>query len=177
MPNTKMSWATRFGTVGALSLAALGLAGCGTSGPETGTDVEDIQEENPVEETTAEETTAAGTMYDGVYDQGFYDDLDSYEGQTVTVSAEVNEVISPSSFTIAGTDETTVEALLVVHDTQLSELQPELTVKVTGTVHKAFDLPTVEEETGLDLEDELYEQWNGEPYIQATEVDTSVAAD
>jgi hypothetical protein len=177
MPNTTMSRTTRLGTVGALSLAALGLAGCGTSGPETGTDVEDVQEENVVEEPTAEETAVEGTIYDGVYDRDFYDDLDSYERQSVTVSAEVNEIISPSSFTIAGTDETTVEALLVVHDKQLSELQPELTVKVTGTVHKAFDLPTVEEETGLDLEDELYEEWDGEPYIQATEVDTSVAAD
>lgn len=151
------------------AVSALGLTACGgddTAGPETGTDVEDIQEED----------VAAGP-YDGVYDSAFYEDIESYEGEEVTVSADVNEIISSTSFTIAGTEDTDVESLLVVSATEVSGLEPDLTVAVTGTVQKAFDLPTVEEDLGVDLDDPLYEAYDQEPYIEATMIDTSVPAD
>ncbi|KQO02140.1 hypothetical protein ASF21_16070 [Arthrobacter sp. Leaf234] len=153
-------------------MAAFGLVGCNsTSGTEEGADVEDIVEEEPV----VDEADAG--PYDGVYDQGFYDDVDTYVGEEVTVSADVNEILSPMSFTIAGTDDTTVDALLVLHDTELPEVTAGLTVGVTGTVQEAFDLPTVEEEMGVDLDDAAFEDWDGEPYIEATSVDTSLDAD
>lgn len=85
---------------------------------------------------------------DGPYDQGFYDDIDDvHKGEEVTVSANVNEILTPEAFTVAGTDDTTVDALLVLHETTQPELRRELTVKVTGTVHTAFDLPAVEKRT------------------------------
>jgi hypothetical protein len=87
------------------------------------------------------------------------------------------QIISPTSFTIAGTDDTTVEPLLVVHDGTLKELAPDLTVAVTGTVHRTFDLPTVEDEIGLDFDDALFEEWEADPYIEASKIDTSVASD
>lgn len=165
-------WKKRLAALSIAPMAAFGLVGCNsTSGPEEGADVEDIVEEEPVVD------EADTGPYDGVYDQGFYDDVDTYVGEEVTVSADVNEILTPKSFTIAGTDDTTVEALLVLHDTELPEVTPGLTVGVTGTVQEAFDLPTVEEEMGVDLDDAAFEDWDGEPYIEATSVDTSLDAD
>jgi hypothetical protein len=70
-----------------------------------------------------------------------------------------------------------VEPLLVVGAEETAELEPDLAVAVTGTVQQAFDLPRVEEDLGVDLNDELFEQWDGEPYIVAETVDTAVPAD
>lgn len=157
----------RTAVVGVFAVSALTLTGCSddTAGPETGTDVEDIQEEEAV------------GPYDGLYDTTFYDNIDSYVGEEVTVSADVNEIVSPTSLTIAGTEDTDVEPMLVVSADEVSGLEPDLTVRVTGTVHEAFDLPTVEDEMGLDLDDELYDEFDGEPYIEATSIDTSVPSD
>ena len=180
---TKNLWMKRAAALSIVPVAALGLVGCNsTSGTEDGADVEDIVEEEPAaEEAVAEESVAGDPAvagpYNGVYDQTFYDEMDSYVGEEVTVSADVNEILTPMSFTIAGTDDTTVEALLVLHDMELPEVTAGLTVGVTGTVQEAFDLPTVEEEMGVDLDDAAFEDWDGEPYIEATSVDTSLDAD
>lgn len=174
---TRNIWFRKMAVAGILPFAAVGLVGCNsTSGTEEGADVEDVvEEEAPAEEAPAEDMAAG--PYDGVYDQTFYDEMDSYVGEEVILSADVNEIISPTSFTIAGTDDTTVEALLVVSAEEMSEVTPGLTVEVTGIVQEAFDLPTVEEELGIDLDDAAFEDWDGEPYVEATAIDTSVDAD
>lgn len=169
---SKNLWMKKTAAALVLPFAALTFVGCGTSGPEEGATVEDVVEgeEEPLEEDAL--------AYDGVYDTAFYDDYDSLVGEEVTVSAKVNEILSPEAFVIAGTDDTTVEPLLIVHNLgELPELQEELTVAVTGTVQEAFVLTDVEEELGVDLDDERYADWEGERYIQATAVDTSVVAD
>ena len=149
------------------ALSALGLSACGgdTAGTEAGADVEDVVEEEPLEE----EPAAAGP-YDGVYDSAFYDEVDSYVGEEVVLSADVNEVITPESFTIAGTDDTSVEALLVVGATGDTELAPETTVGVTGTVMESFVVTDVEDELGVDLDDALFTDWEQEPYVVAEDV-------
>jgi len=159
---------------GVIAFSGVGLAACGdTAGDETGTSVEDIQEGDAP---ATSPTTAAGT-YDGVYDNTFHDGVNDYLGQTVTVSADVNEVVDGNTFTIAGTDDTSVDPLLVTGAKSTSDLEPDLTVKVTGTVQEAFDLATVEDDLGVDLDDDLYDDWDGKPYIVASSVDTSVASD
>ncbi len=173
------NWMTKVGVGGVISLGALGLTGCSTTGPETGTDVEDVQEnaeqvEENVEE-TGEDITEDG--YEGPYDQSFYDDIESLDGQTVTVSANVNEIVSENAFTIAGTDDTTVDELLIVHDGEYPELEPGLTVAVTGTVHHTFVLEDVEADTGIGLDPEVFAEWETSPYIDATNVDLSVPAE
>lgn len=184
----QMSRTRKLAMAGILPIAALSLAGCNsTSGTEEGAAVEDVVEDEGAaveedeaaveEETAAEDEGAAVEPYDGVYDTAFYEDYDSYVGETVTLSADVNEIVSDRSFTIAGTDDTTVEALLVLADGQMEEVTPGLTVSVTGTVMESFDLPTVEEETGLDLDDEAFTDFDGEKYVVAENVDTSVDAD
>lgn len=163
---------TRWSLAGALCFSVLGVASCGTEGSEKGADVEDVQE--VTEET---ETNNPANPFDGPYDQGFLDDVDVRKGQRVTVSANVSKIIAPDAFTIAGTEDTTVDPLLVLHKDTEPELKPELTVKVTGTVHIAFDLPAVEKDLGIDLDDALFEDWDGKPYLQASMIDTSLAAD
>lgn len=150
---------------GIFALSALGLSACGdTAGSEAGTDVEDIQEE-------------AADGYDGVYDSDFYDDVESYDDQEVTVSADVNEVLDISAFTIAGTDDTTVDPLLVISVDEATEIDEGTAVAVTGTVHQSFDFAMVEEEMEFDFDESVFEGWAGEPYIVASSIDDTVAED
>jgi uncharacterized protein YdeI (BOF family) len=130
------------------------VSGCdtNTAGPETGTDVEEVQPD--AFRDTVEEAEEAE------------------DGEAVTVSAELNDIISPSSFTIAGTDGTTVEPLLVVHNQQLPEIRPGDAVQVTGTVYRNIQLPRLEETSGLNLDDALHEEWEGKTCIVATEIST-----
>lgn len=181
-PNKKIGWKTRAAVIGTAPLLALGLAGCSTAGEETGADVEDVQEleeEEPLEDDAAAEDDAADVAdgpYDGPYDEAFYANIDEvHAGETVTVSALVNEVISPEVFTIAGTDETTVDALPVLHGEPMDTLESGLDVRVTGVVMTGFDLVAIEDEMGIDLDDELFEEWDGQPYIDATGVDSTVS--
>lgn len=171
MLKTESDWMTRVGAAAVLSVAALGLSGCSdTTGTETGVDVQDVQE-------GAEDASAADTSQKEIhYGQAFYTDLKSLDGKTVTVSANVNEIISDNAFTIAGTDKTTVDALLVMHTKSIPDLKPGLTVAVTGMVHYVFDLPTVESQSGLTLDDNTYSRWDQKPYIEASRVDTTVDA-
>ncbi len=129
---------------GAVAAASLGLgvlAGCGddTAGPEAGASVEDIQE----------------------------DESAPFVGQTVTVSADVNEIITARAFTIAGT-----EPLLVISGQPgFVPVTEHSAVAVTGTVRQAFDIAAVEDEFGFDYDDALFEEFDGEPYIIATKID------
>lgn len=136
--------------VAVLSVLALpGLTACGqedTRGEEAGVDIGELQE-----------------------------DIGSYDGDEVTVSAQVNRIISPGAFTIAGTDETSVDALLVVHGEVNEALQQDYTAEVSGIAHQAFDLAAVEEELGEDLDPAAFEGWAGEPYIEATSIELFVA--
>ncbi|WP_159617243.1 hypothetical protein [Arthrobacter zhaoguopingii] len=151
-----------------LPMAVLGATACSTAGSEEGASVEDIVDE-PVEK------DEIADPYAGQYDEGFQQEMNSYVDEEVTLSATVNEIISPVSFTIAGTDDTTVDELLIVHDEELPDVDPGQVVEVTGTVHEALDLPTVEEERGIDLEDDLYEDWDSETYVEAVSIDASVS--
>lgn len=168
MLNNNKNWLTRIGIVVTLPLAALSLAGCATSGSEEGADVEDVVEENEPLEDEVLEDEAGPYAYDGIYDETFYDEYENYLGEEVTVSADVNEIVSDESFTIAGGFETTVEALLIVGAT--ADVEEGESVKVTGIVRQAFDLPTVESDMGLDLDDDLYMDWDGQNYIEASSV-------
>lgn len=169
----KHTWMKRAAALSILPISALGVTACdGTSGSEEGADVEDVvEDEAPIEDNP----DAAADPYEGVYDQTFYDTVNQFLGTEVTLSADVNEVIDPISFTIAGTDDTTVEALLVVRPQNgtAPDISPGSTVQVTGTVMEAFNVETVEEELGVDLDEALYEDWEGETYVQASTIDTS----
>lgn len=135
-----------------MASAVLVLGGCGgTAGPETGVDVEDVQDE-PFEE-------------DSFFFEG---EIDSFVGQEVTLSAEVSEIIGPNGFTIAAEN---AEELLVVHDGN-AQITVDTPVQVTGTVFKTFILREAEEFADADFADGAFIDFDGEPYIQATAIDT-----
>lgn len=129
----------------------LSLAACGndddTAGQESGTAVEDITEE----------------------DQYFADD--QYVGEQVTVSAEVEEVLSPQSFRLDGGDWGD-ESLLVVSAPRAKDLQDDDVVQVTGTVRE-FTYDDYANEYGLD-DPGIYDEYDEEEFIEASKVDVTV---
>lgn len=175
---SKHAWMKKAAALSILPITALGMTACnGTSGSEEGADVEDVvEDEDPIGEgADIEDVPGVPDPYDGVYDRTFYDTVNQFYGSEVTLSADLNEVIDPTSFTIAGTEDTTVEALLVVHPegTLDPDISPGTTIEVTGPVMEAFDVATVEEELGVDLDDALYEDWVGESYVNATSIEAA----
>ncbi|WP_162460049.1 hypothetical protein, partial [Kocuria sediminis] len=151
--------------------AGLALAGCGTEGPETGTDVEDVTEGEVAETSPAPANNpTTGDTFIGDYDEDFYDDRETYVGQEVTLSAEVSNVIDDDAFVIAGTAGTTVDPLLVLYNMDQVDIEEGQVVEVTGIVQQAFDLPTIEDERQMDLEDDLYQDYDQQPYLEATNV-------
>lgn len=162
---------------GVLVAAGIGtgvLAGCGgTAGPETGVSVDEIQEEA---EAGAGTGVGEGVGADVDADAVAEDDVNRYLGQRVTVSAEVNEVLSPNSFTIAGTAGSggAGELLIIANDPGVL-VEEENAAAVTGTVRQAFDLAAVESEFGVDYDDTLYDDYDGRPYIVAESIDPTIA--
>ncbi|WP_150307128.1 hypothetical protein [Planctomonas psychrotolerans] len=163
----------RLAMLAAVPVLALGLTGCAqdTAGPEEGATVEDVQELDENDAAIEDEITE---NYDGFYNQDLYDQYDEYEGETVTVSATVNEILSPDVFTIAGTDDTTVDALPVLHTDEVDGLIEGTDVRVTGTAMVELDIAEIEERTGIVLDPDTFGDWEGQPYLDATTVDASV---
>lgn len=164
------SHSMRLMAAGIFTVAGLGLAGCNTEGPEQGTDVEDISEGEVAETSPAPEETVAEPMapYAGPYDQPFRDEADAYVGQEVTVSAEVTETLSDDTFVIAGAAGTAVDPLLILEMEEIPPLDEGQVVELTGTVQQDFDVAAAEEKLGIDLEDERYADYVGEPYLEIT---------
>ena len=152
---------------GLLAMSTFGLVACSedTAGSEEGVSVEDVQEGGE---------DGGASAYDGAYDSDFETDVTSYEGETVTVSAEIDEILGDQAFTIAGTEDTDVEPLVVIHKDAMENLEAGTVVEVTGVVHKALDVPKVEDAIETDMDDVVLEDFEAEPYIEATNIDSSV---
>lgn len=159
-----------------LPLGLLTISGCSSEEDELPSLVETTEAAEPAEENSGSADSFGD--YTGVYDREFYDDVEFYVGEEVTVAAIVDEVVSPNLFTITDTtepnsggapvdiDEVVIEPLLIVHGQAVPGLSPANPVGVVGVVREAFYLATVEEELGVDLDDEAFEQWEEQPYIE-----------
>lgn len=162
-------------------LAGVGLTACSedTAGSEAGADVESIQEDEAAEEEpldTEEPLEGEQTTVDPLVFGEDFDDPESFVGQEVTVSADVDEVIAPGIFTIAGTENTDLEPLRVVAD-PATDVEPDSAIQVTGTVYQynPDELAEVEEVLGDEFDPALFEQVEeGEPYIVATAIDQTM---
>lgn len=143
----------------ALATVVALVAGCSndSAGPEQGTDVEDVAEAEP------EEGEGAQLL-----------------GQNVTVSGEVDEVVDEGAFRVGGDDLGGDSALVLSQSGSFDDLgtdvneglvEDDTVVQVTGTVRE-FDLAAFEEEFGVDYDDELYEEFEGEVVIVADQVST-----
>lgn len=119
----------------------------------------------------AAETSSGEPAYDGDYDSAFYDQLSDYDGEEVTVVGIVDEVVSPTAFTIVGPEDTEVGPLLVVDVGAVTAADPGSAVTVAGVVHEAFDLEMIEEEFATDLDDEQLADWDGGPFLEALVLD------
>ncbi len=167
----------------ALMLAvALFLASCG--GEEGG----DQQEGGGGEGGGAEETTqeqAGGEMAGGEQGVSMYqiaENPQEYYGSTVTVTGEVSNVLGSNAMLVvpqagvSGADD-----MLVISPVPLSEaseateqsgdapLSQGETVQITGEVRE-FELLAIEQEIGVDLDDESLDAYDGTPSIIASSI-------
>jgi N-terminal domain of toast_rack, DUF2154/Cell wall-active antibiotics response 4TMS YvqF len=162
-----------------------------TTAQQAGTTM--MQEETTVvqEDTAQEETTQGGDttmMQGGTTDQedaaiglsAVIEDPQRYYGQTTTVSGAVGQVIEPRAFVMV--DEQTLQGgppseaelvdrgVLVVRTggpaPNVSEPQK---VRVTGTLQQ-FDIATLEQQQGVDLDDALYAEYQDSSVLVAAEV-------
>lgn len=89
-------------------------------------------------------------------------------GKTVTVSGEVEEVISPKAFIIEG-DRFFNDPELLVVNLSGSPIVNDSNIQVTGTVRQ-FLKSEIEREFGLSLAQELAAEFRGKPVLIATAV-------
>ncbi|MCZ2807075.1 hypothetical protein O2W18_18360 [Modestobacter sp. VKM Ac-2983] len=169
---------------GILAVAPFSLAACGNEGAgddtAAGDDASgaddvwsagDLLEEQEQEGVEADAGADGDAGYNGSYDSGFYEQSSALVGEEVTVSATVDEVVDPNSFSITGVEDTSAEPLLVVGSDIAGVLEDGQVLLVTGTVQSGFDEVAVEEELGLDLTDDAYTDFAGREYIVADSVD------
>ncbi|MGY1709545.1 hypothetical protein ACI8AC_08550 [Geodermatophilus sp. SYSU D00758] len=89
--------------------------------------------------------------------------------EAFTVSAAIGDVYSGHAFTLTGDDGG--DPVLVVSPDDVVGITPELAARVTGVVQEGLDVPAVEEDEGVDLDDDALADWAGRPYVLAEEVD------
>ncbi len=96
-------------------------------------------------------------------------DVDSFVGETVTVSSEVEETLGTNAFTLSGPQ----GPLLVTSATGMGDneiVEPDAPVQVTGTVRENFTVTGFEDEFGVDLDDELFADFEQQTYIVADSI-------
>ncbi len=134
------------GLLPALSLVLGACGSGGTAGPEKGLAVEQLRERD-------------------LYDDG----LDTYVGRTVTVSAEVAQVVTPSAFEIAG-EGGPKPILVITTATTAPRISDDSVVKVTGRVRE-LAIAEAERELGVDLDDAALAEYVDEHVIVADVVE------
>ncbi|MFI7585374.1 hypothetical protein ACH9DO_16515 [Kocuria sp. M1N1S27] len=92
----------------------------------------------------------------------------------MTLTAQVAGVVSPIAFTITGAEGTGTEALLVVNfDEGTSGLDTGDLVEVTGTYREAYNVPSAEEDLREPPGVEQLAHYDGEPFVETTDVAVS----
>jgi hypothetical protein len=132
----------------AVLATAFSAGGCSSAAPAKGTDIEDVHLD------VIREVVPDGDL----------------EYKRVTVPGRVKTIISPSAFSIKDADKPSVDDLLILHKNELTGVKPGASVNVTGIVYRGFDVAEVKKETGIDLDQSLSRQWQGDSYIVASDV-------
>lgn len=160
---------SRLAVAFALGAGAFALAGCGTD-----TDAQDVTEEVVTEEQSSVPTASSSgeamveAEYEGEITDDFIADIDSYLGTTVTLRADIRELVGPSSFVIQDTTDT--HTVLVVHDGSVDNAEHGAIVEVTGTIYDASQSEQLDSGTPVNPEDEVFADWQSPLYIDAVEV-------
>ena len=152
--------------IAAATAGTVVLAGCGDD--ETATDPE---LEEGVADVRGSEDLA--DPYTGVYDEQIAEDIEAYQGQEVTLRGDVGQVLGPSAFTLTAPEGEDVAPLLVVSEQPVEGLTAGGSVTVAATPRGDFDPAEVESELDLELDEAAYEEWDGDTYLTAVEVQPS----
>lgn len=187
MNTKKESLLRKVAAIAVIPTALLGVSGCtGAAEDELPGIVED--ENDVADDGVGEDVEPVDSFesYTGVYNKAFYDDVEFYVGEEVTLAAIVGEVISPNVFTIVNStappeqdvvdvDEVIVEPLLVVHEEELSGLTPGMPVGVVGVVGEEFYLERIEQDLQVDLDNEVFQEWEEQAYVTAVSAASLIA--
>ncbi|HET7415678.1 MAG TPA: hypothetical protein VFI97_08295 [Arthrobacter sp.] len=181
----KRHWGRKIAAALILPVAAVLVAGCEPAEP--------APQELPVEEQFGEEVDEARTgaadtppkdfVYDVTYPyavdyrEGIPANLDELVGESIAVSAKISQIVSPRAFILSGSGSgnSTGDGLLVIHHQSLPGLSAGGTVGVRGVVHDSFDPSNIEQDLRWDGGSQSFKDSAGEPYINATNIDTSTA--
>lgn len=179
MNTEKNSLLRKVAAIAVLPTALLGISGC-TSGAEDELPVIVEDEIDKADDGVGEgvDPVESFERYTGVYNKAFYDDVEFYVGEEVILAAIVGEVISPHVFTIVNStappengdvdvDEVIVEPLLVVHEEEIAGLIPGMPVGVIGIVGEAFYPDIIQQDLQVDLGNEVFQEWEAQPYVEA----------
>ncbi len=143
--------------VGVVAMAVIPLVSCGSD--------ENVRDPEVLAPPAVTDPRGIGEQGQGGAAQG---SLEGRYGQQIQVTGEVATIISPEAFTIGG-DEIGENPILVVGANMPAGLTSGETVRVSGTV-KEFQVPGYEEDLDLDLIDQEFEDFDGDPAIQANSV-------
>lgn len=163
-----------------VTAAGVTLTGCGAPESETNSEASVVSETAPPTPDLLEAGPAE--PYTGPYDADFAaqigtypetGEISDYEGVEVTLTGEVHEVIKPVAVAITDPQDPSVAPLLVVLEDADETLAEGDSVEVTGTVHAAYGVPSVEEDIGAPPDDDVLAHYDGEPYVWATAVNSS----
>lgn len=158
-----------------LLLISITFAACNNENAVSGVDATGQDEENiaqndvGVEEVeTDAETSDATEAEENVTTEEVAEDTEDLLGQTVTIRSNALEVVEPSTFVVGDQEFFGGEDILVVNASgEVFELPEEDTeVQVTGEVVE-FLIADVESEYDLDLDPDLYVDYEGQPAIIA----------
>lgn len=148
----------------ALALMAIVLPACNTNQPAANVPA------SPAENVAQQPATAPATP-GNVTTEEISENTAKLIGQRVTVRDEVEKKVSPVAFTIDNEELFNEENILVVNASGQPLVLPEddADVQITGTVAR-FVVADIEKEYGLDLEPNLYVDFEGKPAIIAQAV-------
>jgi hypothetical protein len=108
-----------------------------------------------------------------------------YAGQVITVSGEVDRIFNPRAFTIGGPDFIGEDELLVVGPSTVPAILNNLAdslatmndvVQVTGLV-RVFHEDSIEQAIGADLDDDLFDVYDGKPVLVMRDLDITPRKD
>ena len=97
--------------------------------------------------------------------------IEEYEGQMVTVRSEVEEELGESGFVLQTDDFFGGEPFLLLNASAEPVIRPNDEIAVQGTgIVREFILADIERDYGIDLEDELYVDYENVPAVIAESV-------
>jgi hypothetical protein len=159
----------RVAAVATLVLLALPVSAC--SQDEGAVDTDDAVETTDDDPTEPE----AGADPESLSFDEVSDDLAGRAGEEVTVTAQVDDVVTDQVFTITSLDGTTLEPIVVVGAETSEVIEADTPIRVTGVVADTFVLTDVEETVGIQLDDEILGNFENRPYLEATHIETDVS--